>query len=123
MHFIDHFSKELRCDKLYVVVVVFRLRSYLVAGTFDVDLPDENQAIKALGCTGSFRGDLAICFYGMNRTNDLLYGMPRFPSSQERDEVLKAVVDRYVVTIFCNPGSHILGLSNMFVVLLLMGPI
>lgn len=96
MHFIDHFAEELRHDKLFVVVVVFRLRSYLVAGTFNIDLPDENQAIKALGCTGTFRGDLAICFYGINRTNDLLYGMPRFPSTQERDEVLKAVVDRYI---------------------------
>ncbi|KAE9390211.1 hypothetical protein BT96DRAFT_946301 [Gymnopus androsaceus JB14] len=94
MHFTHHFSKELRRERLHMVVVIFRLRSYLVAGTFDEDLPDENQAIKCLGCTGSFRGDLAICFYNSNRQNELLYGMPRYPSLQARDEALKGVIDR-----------------------------
>ncbi|KAE9385913.1 hypothetical protein BT96DRAFT_1006614 [Gymnopus androsaceus JB14] len=96
VHFTHHFSKELRRERLYVVVVIFRLRSYLVAGTFDEDLPDENQAIKCVGCTGSFRGDLAICFYNSNRQSELLHGMPRYPSLQARDEALKGVIDRFV---------------------------
>ncbi|KAE9389005.1 hypothetical protein BT96DRAFT_947202 [Gymnopus androsaceus JB14] len=97
IHFLSSFAKEVQNDPLYVVVIIHQHRRYLVAGTFDDDMPDENQAIKSLGCTSSFRGDIAICFYNSvsNREEEFLYGIPSYPSFQDCDDTLKHVVDRF----------------------------
>ncbi|KAE9401256.1 hypothetical protein BT96DRAFT_938101 [Gymnopus androsaceus JB14] len=119
IHFLSSFAKEVQNDPLYVVVIIHQHQRYLVAGTFDDNMPDENQAIKSLGCTSSFRGDIAICFYNSisNREEEFLYGIPSYPSFQDRNDALKHVVDRFVRhvrNVILNGGSLKSALSHSF---------
>ncbi|KAE9385428.1 hypothetical protein BT96DRAFT_949844 [Gymnopus androsaceus JB14] len=99
VHFTHHFSKELRRERLYVVVVIFCLRSYLVADTFDEDLPDENQAIKCFGVYWKLPrrpGHLLLQQQQTKRAPLWNALISLFTSGKEgyRDEALKGVIDR-----------------------------
>ncbi|KAJ3762556.1 hypothetical protein EV360DRAFT_66952 [Lentinula raphanica] len=97
--FRSEFAFDFDVDKIYVTLVVLGYRRFVVAGTYDKHLVEENASLSSIGCTESYKGDLAVCFYGLTQQTHLLRGIPTLRDVDggiNQISVLKKVINAFV---------------------------
>ncbi|KAJ3720467.1 hypothetical protein F5878DRAFT_641933 [Lentinula raphanica] len=96
--FRSEFSFDFGVDKLYIVLVVFQQRRYIVAGTYDERMVEHNMSLRSIGCNDHYKGDIAVCFYGQIQQSRILRGVPKLSrdGSLSQADVLQRVVNAFV---------------------------
>ncbi|KAJ3835725.1 hypothetical protein F5878DRAFT_663613 [Lentinula raphanica] len=99
--FRSEFSFDFGADELYISLVVFQHRRYVVAGTYDKTMAEHNMSLRSIGCSAHYKGDIAICFYGQVQQSRILRGMPQLSrdGSMSQGDVLRRVVNAFVTNV------------------------
>ncbi|KAJ3720336.1 hypothetical protein C8R42DRAFT_642796 [Lentinula raphanica] len=99
--FRSEFAFDFGADELYIALVIFQFRRYIVAGTYDKDIVEHNMSLGSVGCNQQFRGDIAVCFYGQVQQSRILRGTPTLSrdGSLSQADVLKNVLNVFVKNV------------------------
>lgn len=96
INFWENFSFDVTGDAIFVATVVVDARRYLVAGTYDENLPEQNMSLESVGCMEAYKGEIAVCFFAQRQTERFLEGIPFYGSPKKKDDALCRVLKAYV---------------------------
>ncbi|KAJ3970080.1 hypothetical protein EV361DRAFT_311219 [Lentinula raphanica] len=99
--FRSEFSFDFGADKLYIALIIFEYRRYVVAGTYDQNMAEHNCSLYSIGCNDQYKGDIAVCFFGQVQQSRILRRTPKLSrdGTSSQAEVLKNVVNAFVQNV------------------------
>ncbi|KAJ3710711.1 hypothetical protein C8R42DRAFT_714408 [Lentinula raphanica] len=99
--FRSEFSFDFGADKLYIALIIFEYRRYVVAGTYDQNMAEHNCSLYSIGCNDRYKGDIAVCFFGQVQQSRILRRTPKLSrdGTLSQAEVLKNVVNAFVQNV------------------------
>lgn len=92
INFLAQFVPDFQRDNIYINLVVFEGRRYLVGGTYDQALRKSNQSLRAIGVERAFKGDIGVCFFDRVERERFLNGVPHYTNAAQRKRALRAVL-------------------------------
>ncbi|KAJ3776001.1 hypothetical protein FB446DRAFT_785491 [Lentinula raphanica] len=104
--FRSEFAFDFGADKLYVALIAFGYRRFVVVGTYDKDLAEENVSLYSVGCRESYKGDIAVCFYGLMQRTQFLRNIPRL-TDVDGDHDQSGILEKVVSTFAKNVRRHV----------------
>lgn len=95
INFLSQFAPDFHQDNIFINLVVFEGRRYLVGGTYDQALRRSNRSLRDIGIDRPFKGDIGVCFFDKIEPERFLKGVPHYTSMMERKRALRAVLQGY----------------------------
>lgn len=94
--FRSSFSFDVTGDAIYTTIVIVDTRRYLVAGTYDTNLPEHNMSLASVGCNDAYKGDIAVCFFDLRQRERFLQRIPFFGNLRKKNDALCRVLAAFV---------------------------
>ncbi|KAJ3782310.1 hypothetical protein GGU10DRAFT_335662 [Lentinula aff. detonsa] len=106
IEFRSKFSSAFDADDLFVVLVVVGTRRYVIGGTYDPALKEENMSLKQFGCEQIFKGDVGVCFLGKQEPQKFLESIPRLRNVDDGIVYLRRALDSYIKNVANHVERH-----------------